>query len=114
MSLRFRPLLAPALLAGCALGPDYHPPSVPAGATGGFVSNDPAVAQAPLPDDWWVLYQDPELNRLIPRAFAANTDLKVAEANLDAARAVLENARNGLFPQTNLQLAGTYGRERTH
>lgn len=104
-------LLAPALLAGCALGPDYHPPSVPPSATGGFVSTGPAVAQAPLPDDWWVLYQDPELNRLVAQAFAANTNLKEAEANLAAARAVLEHARNGLFPQTNLQLSGTYGRD---
>jgi NodT family efflux transporter outer membrane factor (OMF) lipoprotein len=106
-------LLTPALLAGCAVGPDYHPPAIPAGATGRFVSTDPAVAEAPLPNDWWVLYQDPELNRLIARAFAANTDLKVAEADLAAARAVLEHARNGLFPQTNLQVAGTYGRDPT-
>jgi NodT family efflux transporter outer membrane factor (OMF) lipoprotein len=106
-------LLAPALLAGCALGPDYHPPSVPAGAGGGFVSTGPAVAPAPLPDNWWVLYQDPELNRLIAQAFAANNNLKAAEANLAAARATLENARNGLLPQTDLQLAGTYGRDPT-
>lgn len=106
-------LLAPALLAGCALGPDYHPPSVPAGAAGGFVSTGPAVAPAPLPDNWWVLYQDPELNRLIAQAFAANNNLKAAEANLAAARATLENARNGLLPQTDLQLAGTYGRDPT-
>ena len=111
MSPRLGPLLVPTLLAGCALGPDYHPPSVPAGATGGFVSTDPAVAEAPLPDDWWVLYQDPELNRLIAQAFAANTNLKVAEADLAAARAVLESARNGLFPQTGLQLSSTYGRD---
>ncbi len=113
MSLRLRPLLATALLAGCALGPDYHPPSVPAGATGGFVSTGPAEAPVPLPDDWWVLYQDPALNQLIVRAFAANTDLKAAEANLAAARAMLEYARNGLFPQTELRTAGTYGRDPT-
>ena len=108
---RRRLWLAPAFLAGCALGPNYHPPAVPPSAVGGFVSTTPAVAPAKLPDDWWVLYQDPALNRLIAQAFAANTDLKVAEANLAAARAVLENARNGLFPQTNLDLSGTYGRD---
>jgi NodT family efflux transporter outer membrane factor (OMF) lipoprotein len=108
---RRRLLLVPALLTGCALGPDYHPPSVPAGAAGGFVSTGPAVVQAKLPDNWWVLYQDPELNRLVAQAFVANTNLKEAEANLAAARAVLENARNGLFPQTDLQLSGTYGRD---
>lgn len=111
MTRYFALLLAPALLAGCALGPNYHPPAVPQGANGGFVSTSAAVSQTPLPDDWWVLYQDPELNRLITQAFAANTDLKAAQANLSAARAVLENARNGLFPQTDLQLAGTYGRD---
>ena len=84
---------------------------MPADATGGFVSTGPAVAQAPLPDNWWVLYQDPELSRLVTHAFAANTNLKEAEANLAAARAMLENARNGLFPQTDLQLSGTRGRD---
>ncbi len=113
MTQRTLLLLAPALLAGCALGPDYHPPALPADATEGFVSTGKTVSLAPLPDDWWVLYQDPELNRLITRAFAANNDLKVAEANLSASRAVLENARNGLFPQTELQVAGTYGRDPT-
>ncbi len=94
-------------------GAGLSPPAEPAGATGGFVSTTAAVTQAPLPDDWWVLYQDPEMNRLITQAFAANTDLKVAEANLSASRAVLENARNGLFPQTQLKTAGTYGRNPT-
>lgn len=107
---RFFCLLAPVWLAGCALGPNYHAPEQPQGAQGGFVSTNQAVSLTPLPDDWWVLYQDPELNRLITQAFAANTSLKQAEDNLSAARAVLENARNGLFPQTSVQLAGTYGR----
>ena len=44
------------------------------------------------PQDWWRLYNDPVLDRLIVRAFAANTDLRVAEANLSEARAVLRGS----------------------
>ena len=58
------------------------------------------------PDDWWRLYDDPELDRLVQQAFAANADLAVAQANLSAARASLEAARNGLYPQTDANVGG--------
>ena len=39
-----------------------------------------ATPAARLPDDWWRLFNDPELNRLVNRAFAANQDLAAAKA----------------------------------
>ncbi|MDB5686096.1 MAG: efflux system outer rane lipoprotein, partial [Rhizorhabdus sp.] len=70
-------------LAGCAVGPDYQPPKSASAAPVAFVSTAPTVDPTlKLPDDWWRLYQDPVLDRLIARAFAANTDLRVASANL--------------------------------
>jgi len=47
----------------------------------------------------------------LDEAFKANTDLKAAEANLLASRAVLEGARDARFPQTNAGAAVTYGRD---
>lgn len=95
MSRRFAALALAGLLAGCATaGPDYHPPersaATDAKATGGFASGrDPLFAQAPLPDHWWRLYQDPRLDGLIEQALAANADLRVAEANLRRADALV-------------------------
>src|SRR6202043_1452048 len=43
-------------------------------------------SQAPPPANWWRLYEDPVLDTLVQQALAANTDLRVAAANLEAAR----------------------------
>ena len=59
------------------------------------------------------LYDDPVLNGLIDQAFKANEDLKTAEADLAASRAIYEGARTGLFPQTETEAAATYGRDPT-
>src|SRR6202012_2835782 len=77
-----------------------------------LVSLNPAVeTPAQPPDDWWRLYDDPELDALIGQAFAANADLAAAQANLSIARASLEAARNGLYPQTNANFGAVYGRD---
>jgi outer membrane protein TolC len=98
-------------LSACALGPTYRTPPIPPKGGGAFVSASPDISapQAP-PEDWWRLYDDPVLDRLIQRAFAANTDLRAAEANLGAARGVLDQARAGLFPSTTLAGGAAYGR----
>jgi NodT family efflux transporter outer membrane factor (OMF) lipoprotein len=104
--------LSGAMLSGCLLGPDYKPPVPPTGATAPLVSVDPSLETAAEPPDaWWRLYEDPLLDRLVAQAFAANRDIAAAEANLSAARAALEGARNGLYPQTNLNFGAKYGRD---
>ncbi len=96
--------------AACAVGPDYRPPERASAAPGAFVTTtattDPAL---PLPDDWWRLYQDPVLDALVTRALAANTDLRVASANLARARAVLGEARAGRLPSTGVSGGASYG-----
>jgi len=100
------------LLCACTVGPDYHAPPAPSGATAPLVSLNPA-AETPTtpPDDWWRLYSDPLLDRLIAGAFAANADLDAAEANLSGARAVLEAARAGRYPATTASAGAIYGRD---
>jgi NodT family efflux transporter outer membrane factor (OMF) lipoprotein len=103
-----------AALGACALGPNYKRPTPPAGAMVPFVSADPlATTRAEVPNAWWRLYDDPVLDGLIGQAFRANEDLKTAEADLSASRAILEGARNGLLPQTEVAVGGIYGRDPT-
>lgn len=95
------PLAATALLttAGCMLGPDFHFP----GATGGSRWKEGAASRhARVPDEWWKLFGDSELNRLVARALAANQDLSAAKARLDTARALVGVDRAHLFPLLNL------------
>jgi len=88
--------------AGCASGPDYHAPKLPDTAMGPFVSQSPQVAAAAPPEDWWRLYDDPALDAVVHEALAANTDLRIALANLDRARAISGEARGQMLPSTTL------------
>ena len=76
-------------------------------------ANSDASVNAPLPADWWRLYDDPVLDRLVGEALTENQDLKVAAANLAYAQAVLGEARAGLLPTTDLAAGATYGRSST-
>ena len=103
-----------ALLAasGCAVGPDYKAPTPVAGAETPLISTTPtAETVAEPPDDWWRLYHDETLDGLLQEAFTANTDLRVAAANLSASRAVLQGVRSQYFPQTQAAAGATYGRD---
>ena len=97
---------------GCAVGPDYKPPKPVDGAQVPLVSTTPtAETVAEPPNDWWQLYHDDTLDRLLQEAFTANTDLRVAAANLSASRAVLQATRSQRLPQTQADVQATYGRD---
>lgn len=103
-------LLAPLTMTACAAGPDYSKPLASAAAAGAFVTQDAHFdAAAALPDDWWRLYSDPVLDGLVARALAANTDLRVAAANLERANAALQESRAGRLPLTTLAGGIAYG-----
>ncbi len=107
--------LACLFLAAChPVGPDYHVPdtaliNAPA-ATGTFVgANQPAVAKTEALDRWWVLYTDVRLEGLVEQALAANTDLRVASANIARAQASLAAAEDAQLPQTGIHGGFEYG-----
>lgn len=95
-----RPLvlaIACALLAACAVGPDYREP--PPVATGGDWTV-PVVAGGGYEDyaDWWSTLGDPMLERLVQEALADNLDLAQAAARVDEARAVRDQVAGGRAP----------------
>lgn len=98
-------------LSGCTIGSNFLPPRVPAAAEEPFVSTAQAVDAATSPPDrWWSLYDDPAIDRLVTEALAANTDLRVAIANLAVSRGILREAQAGRFPTTTLSGGASYGR----
>ncbi|MBF4206115.1 efflux transporter outer membrane subunit [Pseudomonas donghuensis] len=85
------------LLSACQMvGPDYHVPKDAAiqraDLQGELRQDANSVVSAPVPKDWWHLYQDERLNELVRQALAANTELRVAAANIAKARAQVEEA----------------------
>src|SRR5258706_15247596 len=93
---------ATAILAACALGPNYRRPAVatPVETRGARGPTDPA-SLADLP--WWALFRDPTLQALIAEAIAANHDLAAAAARVEQTRNQIAVARADLFPQVSYQ-----------
>ncbi|HEX2082815.1 MAG TPA: efflux transporter outer membrane subunit [Xanthomonadaceae bacterium] len=117
------PTLLALALAACTVGPDFVRPTPQApeafaraqdiasvtpnatadgttDATAGADAAAPADAgAAPLADaEFWTLFGDPLLSRLVEDALSANHDLQAALANYDRANALLRGARFDLFP----------------
>jgi NodT family efflux transporter outer membrane factor (OMF) lipoprotein len=104
-------LLAATALSACAVGPDHVAPTPPASAEAPFVGVQSADVTTAAPDDtWWKLYNDPALDALVTDALAANTDIRVAVARIEKARATLRGSRADRLPSTDLSATGTYGR----
>lgn len=107
--------LALIALCGCKpVGPDYQLPqqaliNLPA-AQGPFLGADgKATAAARPPARWWQLYDNPDLNRLVEESLTANTDLRVAEANLERSRALVAQAKAGQEVGVNFNFDPSYG-----
>jgi multidrug efflux system outer membrane protein len=102
-------------MIGCrAVGPDYHgPPRVAVAnataANGPFISGAGA-AFSPEPETgaWWRLYESAPLDELVSEAFAANTDLRMAQANLERSQALLREARAARQPTADVNFAPSY------
>ncbi len=110
------------LLGGCSVGPDYTPPTPEAPTDfsarseieAAEAAGDELLAQVPDPAatqlaetiyeagepeaDWWRRLGDSELDRLVEAALETNHDLRIAEANLRRARALLGVGRRDRYP----------------
>jgi len=102
-----------AMVAACTVGPNYKIPNralvnVPA-AKGPFLgSTDPVLAPAALPPDWWRLYNDSRLDALVHEALNANTNLRVADANLERSQALVREARSLRQPSVAIEASVEY------
>jgi len=111
MIMRRIALLSATLLTGaCTVGPDYvRPPEakINQAAPDFTEAQAKAFSASDLPHDWWRLYDDPVLNKLIEQALAKNTDLRIAAANIkraDAYKAEIDDAKS-----VHSNISGTIG-----
>lgn len=113
-SLNLTTLTAVAALAlsACATAPMAPESQIPDRAEGQLISAESAgVAQAPVPKDWWRLYNSGDLDTLISTALTNNRSLAGAAANLEQVRAGLTEARSALLPSTTASAGGQYVRD---
>lgn len=100
---RAAPLLAlacAAWLAGCGQALKVHTPPAQARVPDAFSAPAAQAADGPQQDlgRWWRLWGDARMNALIERALAASPDIRAAQANLQAARALADVAESALYP----------------
>jgi NodT family efflux transporter outer membrane factor (OMF) lipoprotein len=86
------------VIDACAVGPNYKIPDralVNASAVQGafLASDDSNVAAQPTPPIWWQLYNNRKLDALVQQALIENTDLRMADANLERSNALLREAK---------------------
>jgi len=113
LNKKFNPFLKLALAAllplatsSCTVGPDYKRPDTGTPDTWRF-SGTKVSEENIANKDWWTLFNDPELTKLIDVALKQNKDLKIATARVEQARANLANSKANQLPQVNA--VGSYG-----
>ncbi|GMV55643.1 MAG: membrane protein [Betaproteobacteria bacterium] len=89
------------LLAGCAATPHYERPATELPANWNQTAERPASAAR-----WWRIYADPVLDQLVEEAHAHNTDMLLAAARVDEARAVLAQADSAFYPSVGMAASG--------
>jgi multidrug efflux system outer membrane protein len=93
------PCLLGALLAGCAVGPDYKPPTVAVPEQYREVQGPPAPGESLADLPWWETFGDPALKSLIDEALRNGYDARIAAFRVDEARARAGIAKSEFFPQ---------------
>ena len=103
-AIRFSAIAAAAilsmLLAGCVIGPDYKKPQSVVPPNWNWKIAEPGDQS--IKSDWWVTFNDPDLNQLENQATQANQLLRVAIARVDQSRAAARATASRFFPQLSL------------
>lgn len=124
--MKGEPLIAAALtalLAACAVGPNFHRPSVapasgyaPAALPHATASAATVAGEAQaftvgeaITGQWWTLFRSPALNALIEQALAHNPSIEAATAALRQAQETVYAQRGYFFPTVE----ANYSAERT-
>ena len=111
--MRRLPLMATAALAlaGCSLAPAYQRPAAPVPPAFPQGGAYPApTAGVPPSVSYRDIFRDPRLQTLVAQALVNNRDLRVAAANLAAARAQVRVTRSAQFPEVGASASATYRR----
>jgi NodT family efflux transporter outer membrane factor (OMF) lipoprotein len=114
-----------ALIAGCAVGPNFKKPAAPdvtdytaapltttavtPNVAGGAVQH--FAKGGDMSADWWTLFHSTPLNELVDSSLANNHDLKAAQAALTVAGENLLAQRGAYYPSVTGSFAATRQRQ---
>jgi NodT family efflux transporter outer membrane factor (OMF) lipoprotein len=112
-----------ALLAACAVGPNFKRPAPPAATDFGSAPAQGQTAEAEgaggnaqqfvagmdIPGQWWTLFQSPKLNDLVQQSLKANPEVGAAQAALRQAHELYLVQKTSFFPTVQ----GSFGGDRS-
>ena len=99
-----------ALLAACALGPDYQRPETVSPQD--WRIDYPKAAEV-ANTKWWEQFGDPALDQLIDEALRNNLDIQAAAARVDQFLGALTTTRSQFFPQLGYAAGASRNRAST-
>lgn len=92
-------VLMTVVIAACTVGADYKYPDL---YNDNKIRQELALRQGCQPEkDWYALFGDKQLNRLIEIGLQNSTDIEIAAARLKQARALLKINQAAFLPQIN-------------
>jgi NodT family efflux transporter outer membrane factor (OMF) lipoprotein len=114
-------LLSLCLLAGCLVGPKYHPPAPQVPAAPNYKESPvnfkdqegwkvASPSDAKIKGNWWEMYNQPELNTLEDQLNINNQNIQVYFQNFMAARAIIAEARSQYYPTVGTNPSWTRSR----
>ena len=112
MSARVAAIILVFALAGCAVGPDFKVPFLDLPRS----YPEPAAETKeplPVPANWWRLYGDATLDRLVAAGLERNADIELAAARIEEAEAVLRESNATFLPQIDGNAAAGRSRSST-
>ena len=95
-----------AVAAGCSFAPKQTQPVVVADIPEAYQSAPDSGSYQP--QQWWTVFNDPVLDRLVDTALAANLDLREAVARVEEVRQRYRIARADLVPSVGVTADGSY------
>lgn len=107
------PVTFAIVLSACAVGPDFKPPSSPTVTSytkrhfsqslyaGRGQQKQSLVMGKTIANEWWQLFQSPEINELVKQAIANNQSLDAAMATLASSQEAVRQALGGFYPQVD-------------
>jgi len=114
-------ILGSAIVAGCAVGPNFKKPAAPeitsyAAQPAATTASTPGVAGGEaqrfsrggdISADWWTLFHSAPLNELIEQSLTKNPDLEAAQAALSVAREGVLAQRGVYFPSVSADFSAS-------
>jgi NodT family efflux transporter outer membrane factor (OMF) lipoprotein len=94
---------------GFKVGPDYRKPAAPVAESWIDAADSRVSEESPALDQWWTVFNDPVLDRLIHQAATQNLTLQQAGFRVLQARAQLGIVHGEVFPQQQ-DMSGFYRR----